>query len=434
VQYNTQTGMKTNETVIRESVSETKAIQFYVMKNKNEDGYAILYCMDISARRENEMSVIFYNKNHEAVNEAPLVVDRKKYKFLEVTGAELKPEGALITIALSEVSVQGSPISPGPFQPGATIYEHYLNFFFIPKGAKYAVPTLVDLSIGVFPSYSLYTYNSFANTVNVLLYSFREIINHFGLNLQMGGVSRNIFFKIDEQDRKSVAFNVLKYAKANDLLKQRTDTNRTFDGVPYYMHTDDNGVTTVVSTSYTQYGEPETRVRYNREDYMDNISVAQLDDDGNELWGALLPFHQYFKSYKHYYGQRYKPKWWQTEYIFNDLPAQVYGRQLVSVSIWRKNKNFYVVYNDYDKNFNNSIEKPGDTVYDFSVTNACYYKINNKKEVTKNYLFGTPAAGDFKCSFVEGADFDEQRGTYASLVQYKHNDEITLRMAWAKLD
>ena len=76
---------------------------------------------------------------------------------------------------------------------------------------------------------------------------------------------------------------------------------------------------------------------------------------------------------------------------------------------------------------------PGDTTYKFEQTNAVCYRISNKKEITKHYLFGEPQKDEYLSCFTEGACFDEKRGVYAALVQYKQGDNTSLRMAWSHL-
>jgi hypothetical protein len=232
----------------------------------------------------------------------------------------------------------------------------------------------------------------------------------------------------------SVGLNKIKNSIANDYLRQHTDTSKFFDGIPIKMFTNENGLSTLISQSDNEVGEEETRITYDYQDYFGNIGITQFDDNGNEIWGTVLPCAQYCRSHGHYYSIKELAKRWQEQVVFGDVPPQVYNRQFVSVNAYAQDKNFYIVYNDYDKNFNNSISKPGDTVYNFEATNACYYKINSKKEISKHYLFGEPAKKEYKCSFIEGADFDEQRGNYASLIQYSKYGKITLCMAWSHLE
>ena len=120
--------------------------------------------------------------------------------------------------------------------------------------------------------------------------------------------------------------------------------------------------------------------------------------------------------------------------MFEDMPPQVYDRQFHSYNTYVRNRNIYIIFNDYNQNLNNTLEKPGDTVFDFALTNTFCYKINRKKEITKTYLFGTPRYKEYKSSFIESAALDEQRGIYATLVQYKKGTNTDLRMAWATLD
>ena len=120
--------------------------------------------------------------------------------------------------------------------------------------------------------------------------------------------------------------------------------------------------------------------------------------------------------------------------MFGDLPEQVYFRQFFAVNTYSHNRNYYIIFNDDTKNLNNTIKRPGDTVYSFGHANTFCYKLNRKKEVSKNYLFGEPAADEVIGSFIEGADFDEQRGVYATLVRYQKGDDVSLRMAWSHLD
>ena len=292
---------------------------------------------------------------------------------------------------------------------------------------------MVDVSADFFPSYSLYTYNEFTNTLNLLLLSCKEVTYQFGLLWHPGLLLGNLFFKLDVNSA-DIPYNWINNKMANAYLKQKRDTNYSFSGLPVKIFTNQNGLSTMVSETYNRAFEPETRVRTEHNTYFGNICITQFDDDGNEIWGTVLPDAQCLKSYHHTYYTGQLAKRWQEQYMFNDLPEAIYNRQFVSFNTYSKDRNFYIVYNDYNKNFNNSIEYPGDTVYNFEVTNACYYKMNSKKEITKNYLFGIPATDEYISGFIEGADFDQQRGVYATLVQYRKDNKVKLCMAWSRLD
>jgi hypothetical protein len=264
--------------------------------------------------------------------------------------------------------------------------------------------------------------------------SYQDLVYRYGLVLRPGANTENVFFKLDESNM-DVTFTRLRNAMAENELKHKTDTGRTLtDALPVKLYTNENGLSTLVSQSYSRYVEPESNVRTNFITYLSTIGITQFDDDGNEIWGTVLPCSQYYKSYHHYYDPKALSKKWQEQFILSDLPEQAYYRQFFSVNTYTSGRDLFIVYNDDNKNFNNSIAHPGDTIYDFSKANACYYKVDRKREVTKKYLFGDPAKNEYRSSFIEGADYDEQRGIYAALIQYRKNDETSLQMAWAHLD
>lgn len=433
LRFHSANGNLIEEALVAESKSLDKRMRFYVMKNKDNDNYEILFCTDKQHPKESDIFIAYFNSKHESIKDIQLEVDRKKFDYLHVLGAESLPNGILVTLGVDKKLTYGRQDEATALKVGGTIYEHYLSFYYIPKDSATPKTALIDLTAAVFPFYAIYTYNSFARSLNLLLFSYKPLFSQFGLNRMAGKVSSSLFFKVDEQDF-TIGYSKIKNQIASDLLKQHTDTFNFFDGIPIKMFTNENGLSTLISQSVTRFGEQETRITYNLEDYIGNIGITQFDDDGNELWGTVLPLAQYFKSYKHHYSIKEMAKRWQEQEVFGDEPPRVYNRQFVSVNAYSHDKNFYIIYNDYDKNFNNSLSKPGDTVYSFDITNACYYKINSKKEITKNYLFGKSSANEYKTSFIEGADFDEQRGIYAALVQYRKNDKVTLCMAWRRLD
>ena len=432
LRFNSADGSLLEEKLVGESQSISKRTYFSIMKNKDDDNYAILFSTDVPQFLECKVHVACYDKNHEIVKDIPLDVDRKNYDYMKVVGAETQPNGICITLALAKLELNGtvhnSLVTPGE----ESVYGHNLAVFYIPKDSTRPSLKMIDVTQDIFPYYSNYTYNPFSKSLNLLLLSYKSIAYRNGLEWIPGALTANLFFKLDENNL-DIAHNWISNKIANAYLKQKTDTTRNFQGLPVKMFTNENGLSTLVSESYNRYGIPSfARPDYNS--YIGNICITQFDDDGNEIWGTILPNSQCYTSHTHYCNPYQLSKRWQVQQIFGDWPPQVYERQFVSINTYSNGNNSYIVYNDYNKNFNNSIEHPGDTVYNFNITNACYYKMNRKKEITKNYLFGEPAANEYKTSFIEGADFDEQRGVYATLVQYKKNDNVTLCMAWSRLD
>jgi hypothetical protein len=435
LRFNSSDATLIEEKLVDESKSLAKRTEFDVMKDKNDDGYAILLFTDVRTSKECDAFVRYYNGRHETLKEVTLDIDRKNYDFAAVLGAEIQSNGICISLDLSKLKMNGGlPGSSRTTDLGTpNIYDHNMVVYFIANGSTTAKKCAVDVGTNLPPYYSNYTYNALEHSLNLLLLSYKQASYQVGLGWQPAAVMANLFFRIDERDM-SLGFKQIKNQLANNYLQEKTDTSNFYVGLPAKLFTNENGLSTMVSEYCFMQGNLEGQSKYGRNSYLGNICVTQFDDDGNEIWGIVLPKAQFHRSLQRYYYLDEISKKWQGMALFDDTPEAAYRRQFLSINNYCRNKNFFIIYNDVNKNFNNSISHPGDTVYSFENTNTCYYKINKQKEVTKNYLFGEPGTDEYKASFIEGADFDEQRGVYAALVQYKKGDDISLCMAWSRLD
>jgi len=464
LRFDGRNGQLIDEKLVKESPGISKRQSFYVMKNKEEDNYAILFSTDDPNFYTCDMHVSYFNGKHELVKEIPLNIDRKKYDSVGIVCAEIMPQGVCVALDMQKMVVNRTDSKENP---QLAVYDHQVAFFYIPKDSTRVNERIVDMSTDVNPYYSEFTYNLFAKTINLLVFSYREIFYQFGVDVRRGTALGNMFFKIDE-DNSDIKLNWVKNDSVSAAMKHKTDTSKIFYGMPLAMFTNENGLTTLVSESYERYDEPESGItnyytstskpnsaarrtiarsqsyqqygesengaRYDWNTYFGNIGITQLDDDGNEMWGTVLPNAEYLKSNLHYYRPKEIAKKNQSHKIFDDLPAQVAERQFVSLNSYSWNKNLYIIFNDGDGNYQSKESLQQDTIYNLENTNACYYKMTGKKIITKNYLLGEPVRNEYKCSFIEGADFDDQRGVYATLIQYKRNNETSLRMAWRHLD
>ena len=409
IRFNAHTGMIADESVVGESKSENRRMKFYLVKHIEDENYEVLFCADKNHPRETDMFIVFFDNHHQSIKEIQLPVERTRFDRIEVVSARSRPQGVFVTLSLMNTKVYGVNGSDGPVTERSSSNEHFLQFYYIPFDTKELKTTMVDMSTGVFPKLAYFTYNSFAQALNLLVHSNAEV----QLGSYSGNIKRTLFFKINEHDFSSIGLMEMQNQHANAYLQSHTDTSRIYTGVPLYSYTDDNGLTTIVSEAENHFESRERINEYYSDMYAQNLGITQIDDDGNEIWGTVMPLSQYYNAYR-------------------ALP--VYGRQMMSVKVMRKGKEFFIAYNDYNKNLNNTIEKPGDTVYNFNITNTFYYKLDKKKEITKHYLFGVPTPDEYKTSFVHGAGYDEVRGVFASLIQYRKGDETSFRMAWSELE
>ena len=433
VRFNATTGNVIEERVVGKSESMSRPTEFFVMKYKNNEGYSILYSADVPQFNECKVHVTFFNNRHEVTRDVPIDIDRKKYDYMYVVGAEEQKNGNCMSFCLLKL-ITNETIHNSDVGNSEAIYNHTLFIAFIPDSSNVVRRSNMDLSTTNFPSFTHFTFNPFSQTLNLLLSNYKGYFVKNGLDVQPIALKSSIFFSLDE-NTMSLKYNWMSNKMANVYYRQQTDTTKLFEGFPVKMFTNENGLSTIVYESYGQYRNEETYTRRNvYESFFGKIGITQCDDDGNELWGIVLPNAQYLKSYSHFYHVYDLSKRWQQQPMFEDLPEDAYNRQFVSLNSYYYHNSYYIIFNDYNSNLNNSMAHPGETVYSFTNTNACYYKLNRKKEVTKSFLFGEPKEKEFKSSFIEGADFDEQRGVYATLIQYNQDNHISLSMAWCHLE
>ncbi len=462
VRIDGSSGKLIEEKQLGESQNLLKRTYYFVTKGRADDGYAILYCMDDNQFKKCNVHVTYYDNTHEQVRDLGLDVDRKKYDYMFATGAEATANGMNVTLTLLKMEMNATASGRSPQR---AVYDHHIALYHIPKDATHARCTVVDASTDVYPNYAKYSYNPFADATNVLLYSYLPIrytfggddavidndysptlnpdvnnydVNHVsatsyatGVDIRRGSVSENLFFKTDAAETK---LNYLHNQLATDYLRSKTDTNRLFYGIPLSMFTNENGLSTVISEKYERFDEPESGSRYAFETHLGDIAITQVDDNGNELWGTVIPHAECIRSYKRFYNPYEFSRKKELGYLYSDLPGQIYAKQFMSANSYICNKELFIVLNDYARNIERGLSEKTDTIYDHQNTDAFYYKVNRKREISMDYLFGKQAPNVHICGLTEGADYDEQRGVYASLVQFKRGETITLRMAWRQLD
>ncbi len=434
VRFSGNDGSLTEEKIIGESPSSIRVTDFNVMKSTDDDSYQVLFATDNAPFKKCNVHVSFFNNKHEVIKDVAIPVKRADFDFFDIIGTQSTHAGICINISLkAEIGNTTSHVNYSDANT-ASKYNHTLYTYFIPVNSSTVRETSMILEKDINPNYTNVTFDPFAKSLNVLMFSYLRYFYKVGLDYQPAAQMGSLFLSIDTADMLA-KHNWVNNDMANVYYQAQTDSTKLFDGIPLKMFTNEYGLTTVVYESFAIRGVTETSVLYGHENFMGNICITQIDDTGKELWGTVLPKAQYYKSYHDYCYPYMLSKKEQDNMIFAyEASEQVYNRQFVSLNTYTRNRDYYIIYNDKDKNFNNSMKAPGDTVYDFSTTNACYYKLGRGKVVTKHYVFGTPAENEYKCSFIEGADFDAKRGVYAALVQYKKNEEVSLRMAWGHLE
>ncbi len=457
LRFNSHDGSLIEEKVLGESGGVDKPAKFFVMKNKKDNNYAVLISTDQMQFKECSVGIDYYDGNHNMVKHLPLEVPRKDYDYMSVLGAEIQSNGIVVSIALSKIAMNGTPSHEGVYDPSVSIYDHFMALYYMPNNAKTPLVKMIDVTKDIYPFYTNFTYNEFAHNLNLLLLSYTDGIMRNGIDLQATSLQACLFLKFDEY---SLDFGLSRIRNQNAVNAQNTtkDTTAFYEGLPAKMFTNENGLTTLISTSfcrnYNNIGSLAASAMLGStsstssisglhidkrlkiyETYLNNIAITQLNDDGAEIWGTMLPFSQYFVSHEaYYYGFFNESKRWQEQAMFADMPPQVYDRQFHNYNTYTHNNNTYIIYNDYNENFGKAAGKVADTVFDFTLTNTVCYKVGRRHELTKTYLYGEPGYKEYKSGFIESGDYDDRRSVYASLIRYMKFNKPEIRMAWGKLD
>ncbi len=430
LRFNAATAALIDETILTDEKSMNQRTINQVIKGKDDEGYAILHSVDVSQFRRCDIHVVYYNSAHVMTKDVPLAPDRKEHDYLDVLGAQSQPNGIVVPVLLSKMA-SNATLHSDWIGDKAPVYEHIVDVYYLPKEGGPVRHTLIDFSTDLVPYLSTYTFNPFAGKLNVHALSYIGYRYKFGTSLQWGDIMNNVFLAIDTGSMKT-AFAIIKHKMATAAWR-KADSTRSYGGIPLMTMTNDNGLTTMVSCAFSrEYTATNTRNYHNN--YLQHITVTQLDDDGNELYGVMLPLSQCVRTIDGTFSPDMFCKR-QTELpMQRNHPEQAYQRQFTAFNAYMRKRELYIVFNDVKENFENNTGGQGDTVHDFSATEAFYYKMDRKRVISKHYLFDAPENDAYRSCFIESADFDEQRGVYASLVQYRKGKDITLHMAWKKLD
>ena len=86
-----------------------------------------------------------------------------------------------------------------------------------------------------------------------------------------------------------------------------------------------------------------------------------------------------------------------------------------------------------DKNIKKTLTNATDSFYNCERTQAVVCRINRKKDIHKEYLFGEPQPDEHIQLIPTSYDFDEETNVYTTVVRHRKGTEATTRIAWVQL-
>ncbi len=393
------------EDKVIEATSEVKYVSPYILYNADSCTYSILCYQRKSWTDQNmELRLKKYSADHSVRKESSCSIGINDWYVSLIGGGYNKTGSMLIVVKISK------PID------NSGLYDEFLKILYLQNNSDTFLTNDFKLQGGFTPYGAEYLYNSFARKHNIYLASLNEgkITNG---NHSIDVMLSNYTMFLTDDDFTSPQLIAMNDDKINEFAKSHSYP-KVYTGSLLAINTNERGLTTVISENEFSLHKTDNKdLSINNGDF----GITQLDDDGKEIWGTLLPRSRYYKLA-----------------VAKDVSTPVFGTLsqygLYVESVYQLKNNAYILFNELEKNFNKSIADTLIPISDFATTQSVYYQINRKREVTKKYLFGQPQEGIYQQAYFNSDDIDEKTGNYAVMFLRRKGKDVTTHIAWLHFD
>jgi hypothetical protein len=413
LRFDAGTGKLIKEEKLKQAPSYVQDILPFILKAKNKDEYNLVcFTRKSSTEAIGQVKLTRYNNKHEMVKEWPLDFTDEKFDYLALTGFTIDMDGNIL------LSTQLSKIVNYP-----DIMDKYLRLFYLADGAEKFNTYTMDLPRDVNSISTNFTYNKFADNLNILVES--EWVGRVEMGLAYKyGLASSTALIIARSDFSSVIGDAIHFKKAAEYLQAHTNPKRKFNPSAISMYTNKLGLTTAV-TIERDFTKGNVSIMDRDNTLNRNIGIVQYDDVGEEIWGTVLP----------------RQSLTLTNGTFKEVLHRDFEVGIISYQFIPRNDRVFVLFNERSQNFDNveltqsidSTYRAESRKYNYEHTNAVYYTLNRKKEVTKNYLSGKPEPGEYRHMYAGSGNYIEETNTLTTLVLNKKGDKNTIHIAWCRL-
>lgn len=399
------TGKLLKEEKVIQSASFQKETQTHFLKQKQSDGYTIVYAEKKAGFEHINAGIKFYNASHEMVKEIPVDIKQEGYDAVSLSKALINEAGDIM------ICIELKKIIQYPDK-----WENTYVMGYLPAGGEQIKYKSVELA-APWNSYKLFfTHNTFANSLNILfsgnIYGYRQN----GLSRDWVELKDQLVMVIND-DFSGALVTPMKNAKITGQVKSAIDTAYGFSAEVHDMFINKYGLSTIV---YRGACEPVASLgNMNPETFRPVIAFTQYDDKGTEVSGDIYPVGRLRR-----YGSSYP-----VVFLYKSSIDEL----LYTTSINFKS-NIYVLNNDVDEYYQRTLKTSNDSVYDADYARAICYKLNRKKEVTKSYLLGPPEEGVYKQLFIHSGDYNKETGEYAVAFLQRKGKEMQTKLAWVHFE
>lgn len=378
-----------------------------ILKSPGEDGY---YMPVITAMEHPEdgvtIELVAMNSKHEELKriKAPVYLKPKGYGWIDLAEINMEESGDIAIVC--ELGKDRSAVDK---------MEHEYMLLYLSSGADAFTIKEVGLPADYQPEYCLYTHNVFDRKFNFMFRQPNLAVFKDGANSVKFKFDNYTFLVVDEGFSQANMVD-LNDSLANEYLQKNTDSSWKFVGDAEYIFTNHRGITAVVME--------DKKIFYRGNDMKDivggDLSLVMYDDKMMPIWNTNLIRRPVFRG------------------ILKEIGPEVFSRTAedgLAVTRYLNTKNnLYIIYNDANYNFDRTFKKRPTPINDYYQTNAVYYCLNKKKEVTKAYLLGKPEDGVFRHTCNNSSMLDESTAMYATVFEQRKGKDLSMHIAWCKLE
>ncbi len=421
--FNIETGKLKAEKKVIESQSFKKRLSFSLVRDTMHGGYAVFCMKDLVANYEDDSWLEVFDEQHNSIKKVVYRTNRAEFDFTTHASTCIGNDG---TIA---VMLDCSKIINYPKEN-----QHSIVTCYLPYGDTGFVTSITKLPRYVSTDYGFYSYNEFGKKLNLFLVGGTTMVYKNGLQTIERPKFSAFMLRYLKSNMGDMDYSLVNYSLANNQFSNPVDSTDPFMPLPLTVYTNKFGMNTLISEDIKQ--NLLLKNRFTSHTYFGDIVVSHINDEGKEIWSTTLSKRQFLD---HSVNRHTIKNRGRLSYVFRRAdPEREWMEQFVSFnSVMTAKGDCFIVHNDYKLNF--EPEKQGYfspvsnyTDIGFMDTDAFYYKITRKHEVTKHYLFEPSESVNYAVS-IESADYCTQNQTYACLVVQNQGGKKELKMGWKKL-
>lgn len=396
---------------------------FFIEKDPNSDCYAVVNFNSFASESDERVEVVHYgieNGNHKVLNRA--FYDAQGFKYLRYIGMMVDGDKRVF------MCTYGYNTKKSGGADSRVIISR------LSKGDKQFTNKLIDFTDDFKDTKSIMAYNPGSGMIQLMTLTLMSSKSRF-FSSTTSNYYLTLMNYIDPESLFIVSTKPLLAAKVSSYCEQNFNYDRGYSGMPQQMVINNDNSTTVLMEEMTKQITVNSAGQViSARTTLGGIGFSELDMKGNEQEGYAFIKSQMANGLMEplYLSAKSKGLWSYKRggVMIGDNNA------FLSFDYINTDKNRYILFNDYPKNFNNdqSIKHKSVVVAISKANTVCYKLKDGKRE--KYYLFGKPVDEDEESKFcyVESSHFDKKTSTYATLLMERHGKDKQAKIAWVKFD